>query len=471
MRGLVACLCAATASAAVPGAGVSSRHVPAWARGGSLFADLVAAEVAADAAAGIVSNSTPNYFDQVIDHNDAASSGTFKQKFYVDWTNFAGASSPAFLYIGGEGPAGGTPGGFVATQASALGAVIFCLEHRWYGESLPGDQTDKALFMRTLSVEQGLADLAAFATNMSATQLGGLPRKWLIIGGSYAGAMASWARLRYPNIFDAAWSSSGVVEAVFDFTAFDRQIVLDISPDCASALRHITALAESAFDDPAERARMFGLFKAPDTLSRRDFLWMLADSGAMGPQYGNKDALCAAVLPVGADPLAQFADWTLEHYGPGFASQCYYSTSCLSDASQAARWANQRPWVWQCCSELAYWQPGYPGSIRSRELTVDYFTEQCQAAFVPGLVANTSGFNAVFGGKDSPVTKVVALAGSNDPWQGACVNSSRPSNEVFFALATCEDGCAHCCDLAGGSAAPILPLHNLIATKIAGWLA
>ena len=468
MRGFSACLLLAAASAAVPGMG-SSHHVPVWARGGSLFADLVRAEAAEDAAAGIVSNSTPNYFDQVVDHA-APSAGTFRQKYYVDWSNYAGAGAPIFLYIGGEGPAGGTPGGFVATQAAALGAAIFCLEHRWYGESLPGDPTDKAFFMRTLSVEQGLADLAAFATNVSATQLSGA-HKWLIVGGSYAGAMASWARLRYPNLFAAAWSSSGVVEAVFNFVEFDRQIVRDISGECADALRHITALAEAAFDDPAERARMYSLFKAPDSLSRVDFLWMMADSGAMGPQYGAKAALCAAVLPVGADPLAQFASWTIGHYGSGFASQCYYSTSCLSDPSQSARWANQRPWVWQCCSELAYWQPGFPGSIRSREITVDYFTGQCQAAFVPGLVANTTGFNAVFGGKDSAVTKVVALAGSNDPWQGACVNASRPDSEVFYAVATCEDGCAHCCDLAGGNAAPIAPLHSLIATQIAAWLA
>ena len=329
--------------------------------------------------------------------------------------------------------------------------------------------SDKALLMRSLSVEAGLADLAAFADYFEATQLAGASAKWLIIGGSYAGAMASWARLAYPERFDAAWSSSGVVEAVFDYFQFDATVVADVSTECAAALRAITARAEAAWDAPAERARMLALFNAPDSLSRTDFLWMLADSGAMGPQYGAKDALCAAVLPVGADPLAQFATWTKNRYGAGFAASCYYNTQCLSDASQSGQWANQLSWVWQCCSQLAYWQPGSATSIRSRAITTDYFTAQCQSAFAPGLVANTTGFNERHGGWNSAVTRVVALSGSDDPWSHACVNASRPDSEVFFARADC-DGCGHCGDLSAGAKPAIAAQHALIASSIAKWL-
>ena len=391
----------------------------------------------------------------------------------MDWSSYSGAArAPVFLDIGGEGPAGGSPGGYVAAQAAALGGVVLCLEHRWYGASLPGPMADKALLMATLSVEAALADLEAFAAYFTAGFLGGATSEhpWLLVGGSYAGAVSSWGRLSAPKTWTAAWSSSGVVEAVFNFVAFDEQVVKDISTDCANALRAITARAEAAWEVPADRARMLGLFNAPADLSKVDFLWALADSGAMGPQYGSKDELCAAVLPVGADPLAQFADWTNGHYGSGFMSACYYNTACLSDASQSARWANQLPWVWQCCSELAFWQPGYPGSIRSELITTDYFTAQCGSAFVPGIVANTTGFNNKFGGKDSPVTKVVALSGSDDPWRGACVNASRTAQDVFFLEAVC-DGCGHCGDLSATTKPAIQPLHALIAAKLQEWLA
>ena len=74
------------------------------------------------------------------------------------------------------------------------------------------------------------------------------------------------------------------------------------------------------------------------------------------PSY--KADMCGMLAPVDAAPmdaLAAFAKWTLTHYGD-LANQCYYSTSCLSDASQKDQWYNQKTWVWQCCSQLAYWQ-------------------------------------------------------------------------------------------------------------------
>ena len=68
--------------------------------------------------------------------------------------------------------------------------------------------------------------------------------------------------------------------------------------------------------------------------------------------------MCGMLAPADAAPmdaLAAFAKWTSTHYGD-LANQCYYSTSCLSDVMQKDQWFNQKTWVWQCCSQLAYWQ-------------------------------------------------------------------------------------------------------------------
>lgn len=126
---VAAALLCACARAAVPGggSGLGASGVPVWARGGSLYARLLAEE----AAGGAVGNSTPNVLAQRVDHNDI-SLGFFAQRWFVDWSHYSGeATAPVLLYIGGEGPAGGTPGGFVAVQAAALGAIIVSLEHRW----------------------------------------------------------------------------------------------------------------------------------------------------------------------------------------------------------------------------------------------------------------------------------------------------------------------------------------------------
>ena len=110
------------------------------------------------------------------------------------------------------------------------------------------------------------------------------------------------------------------------------------------------------------------------------------------------------------EPLKALSNWTHEHYGPEFGSSCYYSTECLSNPQYAASWPNVRSWVWQCCSELAYWQVGYPGSIRSQLLTEDYFNSQCKSAFGVGP-ASTAAFNAKFGAANPNITRVVAMQG------------------------------------------------------------
>jgi hypothetical protein len=49
--------------------------------------------------------------------------------------------------------------------------------------------------------------------------------KWVIIGGSYPGAMSAWFKHVYPDKVSAAWSSSGVINAIVDFNMFDQDIL------------------------------------------------------------------------------------------------------------------------------------------------------------------------------------------------------------------------------------------------------
>jgi pimeloyl-ACP methyl ester carboxylesterase len=384
--------------------------VPMRARGGRLFADLAAREAAHDAAAGILRNSTPNYFDQLIWHNDS-SRGTFKQRWFVDssyWT----PSGPIFLELGGEGPAGGSPGGYVAQLGQQMGALLVTIEHRYYGESFPAPLSDRAT-LDTLNIDTVMSDLAAFVTYMNA-RLGnaGGTHKWLSIGGSYSGALSAWFRIKHPELIAGAWSSSGVVNAVYNYTSFDHQVLTDVDADCKAALHAVTAAFEAAWDDPTRKAAMLKQFGTASYYTKGDMAWMLADSAAMGAQYGAKAALCAALVP-STDPLAQFAKWTIEHYGAGFGSNCYYSTACLSDPSMSAQWIPaDYQWVAQCCRELAYWQVHDGDTYRSSAITLGYYNAQCQAAFGFDPSSSNSAFNEKYGGATPNGTNVIALNGT-----------------------------------------------------------
>ncbi|PIO73215.1 hypothetical protein TELCIR_04819 [Teladorsagia circumcincta] len=80
-----------------------------------------------------------------------------------------------------------------------------------------------------LSSAQALEDMAAFiiAMKVKMPQLATVP--WVTFGGSYSGALAAWARVKYPELVAMAVGSSGPVQAEVDFVGRSLAISLMFS--------------------------------------------------------------------------------------------------------------------------------------------------------------------------------------------------------------------------------------------------
>jgi hypothetical protein len=105
---------------------------------------------------------------------------------------------------------------------------LVALEHRFYGKSVPKDDLSTPN-LRFLTVEQALMDMKEFIEQYQ--QL--LPTSknpWIAVGGSYPGALSAWFRITYPNTTIASLSSSGVVNPVYNFWAFDEQVEYSSHP-------------------------------------------------------------------------------------------------------------------------------------------------------------------------------------------------------------------------------------------------
>jgi len=76
-----------------------------------------------------------------------------------------------------------------------------------------------------LNTTQALADTASFI-EMYKAQMATKTENWLINGGSYPGALVAWFKNVYPNHVRAAWSSSGVINAIEDYTEYDMDLYL-----------------------------------------------------------------------------------------------------------------------------------------------------------------------------------------------------------------------------------------------------
>lgn len=389
--------------------------------------------------ANTFANRTVNYFVHNITEN--LDDGVFSQRFWVDLSEYKGKY--AMLYISGEGPAKSSPTGFAAEYGHRKNMALFTLEHRYYGESLPRPLTNRSALKSFLSVDSALRDLHDFQRFAEGSILG-KPVKWLLVGGSYAGALSVWFRIKYPFAAVASWSSSGVVEAVLDFRDYDNHIRSVLPSECASSIEAAQVAFTRAWDENSvDLKNRFGI---PQSFSRPGVDFMLADAVAGPVQYGRKSAMCDMLVPHDiADPLGQFFNMSNTLNGESFTSECGYSTECLNDEKKCSQWGASLPWMYQCCSELAYFQVGFPGSLRLETITLESFVLQCRELFGEDTFPAVSEFNKRFGGLRPLTSNVFATQGSDDPFIEAGIQQSLAAN-YLASVATC-DGCGHCGDL------------------------
>ena len=115
------------------------------------------------------------------------------------------------------------------------GATIV-LEHRFYGNSTPfGDLSVSSLRFHT--IQQAIDDLEYFADNVKLPMPGGdvvtpTEAPWVLVGGSYSGALTSWTMVNKPNLFRAGYASSAIVEAIV-YPLFVLEPFLELTPLCS----------------------------------------------------------------------------------------------------------------------------------------------------------------------------------------------------------------------------------------------
>ncbi len=397
---------------------------------------------------------------QFIDHFNPLDGRTWSQRYWVDNTFYSpGSNSPIFFYICGEGTCNGTPaiGSFVYQMAQKTGALLVALEHRYYGYSQPfGPQSMKIENLRYLSVEQSLEDMAYFMSwfkdNYTYKILESQP--WITIGGSYPGALSAWFRNKYPHMTVGAWSSSGVVNAILDFSDFDYQIYLAVSKSdsrCPQTIQNLTQYFESQlYNTPANVSQAFKQRFGDNALklSNDELLWYIADSFVLQVQYGKRMELCDTLLhyptfdeTVNATIQLFLASNEVRTYGS------YFTSNDTFDAEMEDKIGRQ--WNYQVCSQLGWFQTPSPKNqyaMRSSRLNLDFYKQFCKNAYGLALWPDVDRFNNDFGGVDLRTTNTILSNGGEDPWQWATKNTTTGSMTSVYV--NCND-CGHCVDFHG----------------------
>jgi serine protease 16 len=367
------------------------------------------------------------FFTQKIDHFGNVS-GTYQQMFtvnesYVDAKATSGV--PTFIFLGGEAALQFFEFQEVSALhwAAAVKARYIALEHRYYGVSMPTPDWSTTPLVQLLSVEQALADAAAFIEAMVAQDTAKRYGKWVVFGCSYSGSLSAWFRTKYPNLVVASVAPSGPVLAQIDYASFLPHFAAAATPACTAAARTATQAIQALFRN-GQHAYVAKVFNSCSDLSNRtDQLFFEHQVGtALGSanQFNNPDenwplnTTCASLLST-ASPIVGFA----QAIGAGNGGQSCNDYTVAGFQTLMRNPANgDRAWWAQKCTEFGFFKSSHAaGGIFFDDVTVDVISSLCEVIFdIKGMMPDVAAFNARWGAKQLNGTNILFTNGNMDPW-------------------------------------------------------
>jgi len=435
---------------------------------------------------------TTYYFDQLIDHNTPGL-GTFKQRFWTTW-EFYQPGGPIILMTPGETNAeeytgyltNRTINGQIAQQEHGATIVI---EHRFFGESNPyPDLSEKSL--RLLTIQQAIDDLEYFTKNVALPMPGGNSVKpgqapWILIGGSYSGALTSWTMVNKPGLFAAGYASSAVVEAITDYWGYFEPIRQNMPKNCSADVQAVVAhfdqvigsgntTAINALKASFGMADLTHLDDVAAALKNNLYDWQsLSPSSGPNAQFFQ---FCDA-LEVKNGVSAPASGWGLDHalsawstyfantylhtlckdssvvdcLGSYDANSTYYTSTAVDNAN--------RSWFWFVCNEVGFLQESAPKgwpSLVSRTLHPAYDERQCSLMFPQAFPKppqiNVDKTNIKYKGWNVHVNHLFFANGQRDPWREATVSADGLNIQSTSQQPIAVGDGYHCSDLSTANA-------------------
>ncbi|XP_045200651.2 putative serine protease F56F10.1 [Mercenaria mercenaria] len=427
------------------------------------------------------------YEFQKVNHFDGSDFRTWKQRYFVNNATFR-AGGPVFLMLGGEEEVNTAwlVDGAWQQYASDHGAFLVLLEHRYYGKSQPVSDISTPN-LQYLNSKQALADIAQFINFLKSLYIyRNLKNSSVILfGGSYAGSLAAWARLRYPYLVQGAVASSAPIVALMDFHDYFANVAetLDITGSkCRMEVQNATLQLYAWWGEPEKYSLIQNTFRLCDKINHdfvldlSVFFYNLAENFAGVVQYNNVNR--SFLGKKGKNPTIQTVCDIMTDDSRGNSVQRYadvnslildtYGEQCLSlRYNKLAHSLNQtdwnsvsakgnRQWLYQSCSELGWMQSSYtyrqtfgPWYL----FPFNFTTDLCDSVLNPPshwewseIMNNCDETNRFYGGLNLPVSNMIFVNGMLDPWRSVGI-LSKPPGTLDDVAVFLINGTSHCADM------------------------
>ncbi|CAG4977592.1 unnamed protein product [Parnassius apollo] len=386
-------------------------------------------EVASSVSIGSTPRHETRWLDQKLDHFDENENRTWKMRYFKR-LDFWKLNGPIFLFLGGESET--SPNflytGIMYELAKETNGALYASEHRYYGKSLPVNETAVEKF-KYLSAKQALADNAHLLRSFKSKPFFA-NSKIVVVGGSYAGNLAAWMRLLYPDLVDAAIASSAPVLAKKDFYEYLETVNTDYAQygtsGCLKSINKLFINYESMFETQE------GIKKLKEeenicpendmSIPENKQLFFLEKASAFmsNAQYGNTKKIndhCANVNETKKYLLFDEPSFWIKR------SDCNdldFNNMINDNYKNKINWIVC--WTYQTCTEYGYFQSTSSNKQPfTNNIPVDFYVKLCTKTF--GSEFNDTRIddgiedvNRIYGGLQPNVSKVVFVNGDLDPW-------------------------------------------------------
>lgn len=432
-------------------------------------------------APGMVVNCTELYFNQEMDHF-APSPGTYEQRYFIN-DDYYRPGGPMFFYLGNEADVTlyVNATGLMWENAKEFGALIVFAEHRYYGRSqlFPNDPLSILSF---LSTEQALMDYVTLIVHLKATYGFADTDAVIGFGGSYGGMLASWARFKYPHIWDGCIAGSAPIVSFEDMDPpvkpnfYAEGVTYDVTPAagasefCEANLRKAFANLGLTKIDPSLIRSAFNICDDDDT-SDKDLAWGVTNFVNEALSYmsmGNfpypstyilngDGYLPAFPVRVACESLANdmTGDDQIKEWLVGLASFAgvYYNYTSTLECNKLTKPVNNESmivntlWNYQYCSQIfqVFGQtPGDNDMFWDNPWDGDATAADCVGQY--GFYPDRSHFALAYGSPSDwarDASNIVWSQGEYDPWRGGGVVTQLSDSLIAVVIS----GAAHHLDL------------------------
>lgn len=438
-----------------------------------------------------LANVTTNFIEQPLDHfdlEDGKTPMTYQQRYYVNEEYWKKPDGPVFIFIGGEGELSpyNMMEGHTVEMAQNFGALLFGVEHRFYGESINKDGL-KMDQMQYLNSQQALADLAAFHGFASNKYQLTSKNTWVCFGGSYPGALSAWFRLKYPHLVYASVASSAPVRAQVNFEGYNEVVVASLGNPIVGGSKECTGNISAAFQtiNTKEHKALEKDFNTCDSIAAENdyktFIMNLAGPFQGTVQYNSItngkntiDWVCRNMTK-SADPYQNLVDF-ITQTDPRECFDVSYEefVNDLKNTSAVSGGIGFRQWTYQTCQQFGYYQT-------CDKNTTCFFLPQIDLAYDLQLCQDVYGFkqndvfkhidftNLYYGADKPDGARILFVNGDIDPWHALGVIESLSQDEVAVFI----KGASHCQDMQSSRDYDSVDLINgrkMIEGQLARWL-